>query len=53
MAFAYLSKHVFGRVEGDGVQQAAWKPFVTGLVSSTIGPLTNCPLDVAKSRLQA
>lgn len=46
MSFALLQKHVFARVEGDGREQAAWQPFVTGLIAATIGPILNCPLDV-------
>ena len=53
MGFAFLQRHVFKRVEGDGQQQALWKPFATGLIASTIGPLFNCPLDVIKTRLMA
>jgi solute carrier family 25 (mitochondrial citrate transporter), member 1 len=53
MAFAFLQRHVFQRVEGDGQNQALWKPFATGLIASTIGPLLNCPLDVIKTRLMA
>lgn len=53
MGFAFLQRHIFKRVEGDGQSQAPWKPFVTGLVAATIGPLFNCPLDVTKTRLMA
>lgn len=53
MAFSFLQRHVFGKVEGDAQKQAMWKPFATGLVASTIGPMLNCPLDVVKTRLMA
>ena len=53
MAFSFLQEHVFGKTEGDGEKQALWKPFLAGLLASTIGPLCNCPLDVAKTRLMA
>lgn len=53
MAFAFMQRHIFKRVEGDGVAQPLWQPFVTGLIASTIGPLFNCPLDVVKTRLMA
>lgn len=41
------------RVEGDGKHQAIWKPFLTGLIAATIGPLLNCPMDVVKTRMMA
>lgn len=50
---ALLSTHWLRKREGDGQQIPVWKSSVAGLISASIGPMLNCPLDVVKTRLMA
>ena len=50
---ALLNAHWLQKREGDGQQVPVWKTSLAGLVSASVGPLFNCPVDVVKTRLMA
>ena len=50
---ALLNAHWLKKREGDGQQVPVWKTSLAGLISSSVGPLFNCPVDVVKTRLMA
>ena len=50
---ALLNAHWLKKREGDGQQVPVWKTSLAGLISASVGPLFNCPVDVVKTRLMA
>ena len=53
MTYAWLATHWMGKKEGDGQNVPVWKTMTAGFIAASVGPLTNCPMDVAKTRLMA
>jgi solute carrier family 25 (mitochondrial citrate transporter), member 1 len=53
MTYAWLATHWMKKAEGDGQAVPMWKTAAAGLIAASVGPITNCPMDVAKTRLQA
>ncbi len=51
MAFAWLNRVIWDKMDGDGKTLDSWKTLVTGLVAGAMGPCANCPLDVVKTRM--
>lgn len=52
-AMGLLSQYWLRKDVADGQSVPVWKTSVAGLISASIGPMLNCPLDVTKTRLMA